>query len=232
MKKIMKIYQTIIRLLLSAQSYLDTLYTLDVVTGIKHVILTADNNLDLLKYGRHTETTRLVDILNEHAFVPTISRPTRITSHSATLIDHIFVNSCHAVTNSGVLTEALSDQLPIFVTLLIDPNRINQRLFCLENNSYRTINQSNLDRFKRELQDADWRSVHLVESADDKFNAFETIYTSIYNKNFPCKNNTQQNRKRKCNKPWILPWLESACERKNKLYKIYIKNPSSENETK
>ena len=84
----------------------------------KHIILAGDNNLDLLKFGMHTETTRLVDTLNEHGFIPTISRPTRITSHSATLIDHIFVNSCHAVTNSGVLTESLSDHLPAFPLLI------------------------------------------------------------------------------------------------------------------
>ena len=37
---------------------------------------------------------------------------------------------------------------------------------------------------------------------------------------------------RKNSKPWILPWLEDACARKNKLYHNFVKNPSSENKTK
>ena len=158
----------------------------------KHIVLVSDSNLDLLKFGSHGDTTRLVDSLNEHGFVPTILRPTRITSHSATLIDHIFVNSCHAVTKSGVLTESLSDHLPVFVTLLIDLNKTNHRLsyFNAETGPYRTINQANLDNLKKDLQAVDWSTVLLEETADDKFNVFDSIYSSIYNKNFPCQDNT------------------------------------------
>ena len=220
----------------SPQCFLDTLELK--LTSLrahknKHVILVSDSNLDLLKFGHHSETTRYVDSLNEHGFVPTISRPTRITSHSATIIDHIFVNTCYAITKSGVLVESISDHLPVFVTLLIDPNCTNHRLNStnFENSSHRTINQANLDNFKKDLQATDWSGVLQSGSADEKFNIFESIYSSVYNKNFPCQDNTRQ-RRRKCDKVWILPWLQSACDRKNLLYKIFVKHPTPENDKK
>ena len=39
-------------------------------------------------------------------------------------------------------------------------------------------------------------------------------------------------KKRKNNKPWILAWLQSACDRKNNLYKNFVKTPIVENKTK
>ena len=59
----------------------------------KIIVLTSDSNIDLLKYDHYEPTNRLVNSLAEHGFTPVISKPTRITTHSATLIDHIFVNN-------------------------------------------------------------------------------------------------------------------------------------------
>lgn len=199
----------------------------------KHIVLVSDSNLDLLKFGSHTETTRLVDLMNENGYVPTISRPTRITSHSATIIDHIFVNNCHVVTRSGVITECLSDHLPVFVTLLVDPNRENQRLkqINIDNIAFRQINESNLNNFKKDLQSADWSEVLQAEAANAKFEIFEKIYSTLYTKNFPTLD-TSRKKKRKCDKAWILPWLQTACDRKNEMYKTFIKRPTVENEKK
>ena len=33
-------------------------------------------------------------------------------------------------------------------------------------------------------------------------------------------------------KPWIIPWLEDACNRKNDLYHAFVKNPTAPNKTK
>ena len=51
-----------------------------------------------------------------------------------------------------------------------------------------------------------------------------------YNTAYPLKKNrTRRKNERKNPKPWILPWLEDACARKNKLYHVFVKNPSPEN---
>ena len=64
-------------------------------------------------------------------------------------------------------------------------------------------------------------------TASTKFDLFLERYTKIYNNCFP-KNNPKKNKSQN-SKPWILPWLQSACNRKNKLYYIYIKQPTIQN---
>ena len=59
-----------------------------------------DFNFDLLKYGNHQDTTNFVNMPSLF-FHPQILQPTRITDHSATLIDNIFLNSIEHLTTSG-----------------------------------------------------------------------------------------------------------------------------------
>ena len=195
----------------------------------KNIFLLGDSNIDLLDYGRIDNVTKYVDLLGEHGFAPVISRPTRITNHSATIIDHIFINNCHAITKSGIITESLSDHLATFVGIILDSNRVSCKLQDdpLELLT-RVINDENIAKFEEEISATDWNFLHSISTADAKFNAFEKKYEEIYNKHFPLK--TKKPNRRKNVKPWILEWLQLACDRKNKLYCQFVKEPTSENE--
>lgn len=59
----------------------------------KYCTMQGDFNLDLLKSESHQETKNFLNALNSLFFQPQILQPTRITDHSATLIDNIFFNS-------------------------------------------------------------------------------------------------------------------------------------------
>ena len=48
-----------------------------------------DFNIDLLKYDSENSSSDFYDLLSSHGFRPLIMQPTRVTSHSATLI---FIN--------------------------------------------------------------------------------------------------------------------------------------------
>ena len=148
----------------------------------KIVVLASDSNIDLLKYDQYGPTNTLVNSLAEHGFVPVISRPTRITSHSATLIDHIFVNNIGAVTKTGIATIDLSDHLAPFVNILIDKEKCN---IYEETRNWRQINDENLESFKKEILETDWSFVTNIDSADEKYNMFEQKYRKIYDKCFP-----------------------------------------------
>ena len=58
----------------------------------KHLILGMDHNLDLLKSNNHTATRKFLDMILDNGLIPSITRPTRITQQSATLIDNIFIS--------------------------------------------------------------------------------------------------------------------------------------------
>ena len=52
-----------------------------------------DFNIDLIKVDTHNQTKDFVHSLYTNAFYPTSSKPTRVTEHSATLLDNIIPSS-------------------------------------------------------------------------------------------------------------------------------------------
>ena len=57
----------------------------------KSNFLLGDFNVNLLNYNEHNETNKFLDSLASNSFIPLVLQPTRITSHSNTLIDNIFL---------------------------------------------------------------------------------------------------------------------------------------------
>ena len=57
-------------------------------------------------------------------------------------------------------------------------------------------------------------------NAQSQYEKFDEIYMRHYNNAYPLNNDKRTRRKneRRSPKPWILPWLEDACARKNNLY--------------
>ena len=58
----------------------------------KSVFLLGDFNINLMNYNVHNPTNAFLDSLASNSFLPYILQPTRISSHSKTLIDNIFTN--------------------------------------------------------------------------------------------------------------------------------------------
>ena len=59
----------------------------------KSCYILGDMNINILNQETHTKTGQFVDIMFSNSFLPVITRPTRVTVTSATLIDHIFTNA-------------------------------------------------------------------------------------------------------------------------------------------
>ena len=80
-----------------------------------------DVNINLINIDSHAATQDLVDLLSEYGLMPTISKPTRVTCSSATLIDNIFSNMVHNSESifTGVLYTDITDHFPVF---FIDTN--------------------------------------------------------------------------------------------------------------
>ena len=55
--------------------------------------LMGDFNVDLLKSESHDYSNRFAEQLFTFSFSTHITKPTRVTSHTATLIDNIFTNN-------------------------------------------------------------------------------------------------------------------------------------------
>ena len=73
-----------------------------------------DFNINLLDEDIHVQTDDFINTISSYSMYPSITRPARITTKSATLIDNIFTNS-HTKQTSGIILYHLIDHLPIFI---------------------------------------------------------------------------------------------------------------------
>ena len=205
----------------------------------KHILLLGDANVDLIRYDDDANAQELINITASYGFAPIISRPTRITDHRATLIDHIYTNDIHEVTKSGIVTLDISDHLGTYASILLDKHPNSSRNFNFQKpeinkTKYRQINQENINKFHNLISNENWDKVNdTALNAQEKYTTFLTIYETHYNVAFPLITTDENRRHKRANpKPWILPWLEDACNRKNGLYHLYVKQPSVQNKTK
>ena len=102
---------------------------------------------------------------------------------------------------------------------------------------YRGTSESDFDtkaEFDEVLEDRA-RELAFDDSLDSntQCNKFIGTYNEHYDTAYPFKSKSIRRRnERKNSKPWILPWLEDACARKNKLYHDFVKNRSPQNKAK
>ena len=74
----------------------------------KQIFFLGDFNINLLNYNELQPTNEILDSLDSNSIIPYILRPTRLTSHSKTLIDITFSNVLSCETISGNITATIS----------------------------------------------------------------------------------------------------------------------------
>jgi len=110
----------------------------------KRILIAGDTNIDLLKHINHPGTDDFLNELMAFGFLPSVTRPTRITEATATLIDNIFTNFHENITSSLIAYDDISDHFPIIVNISLSqvdhkPN--------IESTFSRTYNKKNFDDF-------------------------------------------------------------------------------------
>ena len=77
----------------------------------KQVFLLGVFNINPLNHNDHQQTNDFLDSLSSNSFIRYILHPTRIASHSKTLIYNKFSNSISPEIISGNITATISDHL-------------------------------------------------------------------------------------------------------------------------
>ena len=66
------------------------------------MLLLRDVNIDFLKYNKDAQTSEYLDMLFDLGFMLVITKATRVTDHTSSLIDHIYTNTPEKVITSGI----------------------------------------------------------------------------------------------------------------------------------
>ena len=189
----------------------------------KQIYLMGDFNIDLL--SQNNEHDLFLHTMHSFGYYPHIDKPTRIDSHSSTLIDNIFSNILNRDTTSGLLISDISDHLPVF--LLCD-NDIPKEI-TPNSTMFRNESPNNIESFKSDLAIEEWLDVFHESNSNIAYTNFNKKLQTYYEKNFPLISPV---KKKKAKMPWITKALLRSIHTRNKLYKAYLKNPSIQNKNK
>ena len=189
----------------------------------KTYFLCGDFNIDLLK-PEHLQSKQYIETLFTSNIIPCITLPTRITLHTATLIDNIHIYKINKHANSKIVSGnilfEISDHLPNFVLLTGHKRQDTKLTKC------RIFSEKNTAKFRQEIANTDWTDVTNCRGANDSYNLFLSKYTSAFNVSFPMQTLTKKQQK---NKPWISKGLLISIRHKTRLYKKYLNRPNDHN---
>ena len=200
-----------------------------IISGVtkdnKHCYITGDFKLDLLKHESHSVAAQFSDSLFAFGFLPMITKPTRITAHSATLIDNIFTNNTTVSSKSGLIISDISDHLPIFSIVLGDYLRKDSNSFTIRDTSEKRVNE-----FRHKLENTNWDFSDQANNANDPntaYNIFIDEYTGLFDTCFPFKT-IKGKALNSFKKPLLTKSLLRSINKKNKLYKQYLRHRLNE----
>ena len=150
-------------------------------------VIDIDNNLDFIKHSRHNPTQLyLTQNLDSH-MIHTITRPTRITQNSATLIDNLFISQkLQDNYKSGILIYDTSDHLPCYVILSDATNHkpSPQKI------SYRSFTEKVKTKICENISSVDWQTELDVSDVNEAFSRFHSKLISTIEKFAPTKTKT------------------------------------------
>ena len=187
----------------------------------KSVFLLGDFNINLLNYNVHNPTSEFLDSLASNSFLPYILQPTRITSHSKTLIDNIFTNVILPDSLSGNVAATIFDHLPQF---LIVPD-----IFSNPPSNKSNIYERDWSNFDQENFVLDYFSINWNETLKTEEQNIDYSTEVFLNKinelldNFAPLKKINKYKLKFNSKPWITPGLQKSISVKNKFLCDFIK---------
>lgn len=189
----------------------------------KVLFICGDFNIDLLNPTKLKAIDDFTDTMYSLSLYPTITKPSRITSYSATIIDNIFTNVMDGQVMSGLFICDITDHLPVFTLYGCDFHKTKDTMITI---AKRTLNEEAICAFNNSLAQQDWSSVYQEANVDTAYDLFLDILTQLYNKHCPVKEYGLRKNMKKS--PWLTKGILNACKKKNNLYKQFIKVKTKE----
>lgn len=176
------------------------------------VYILGDINIDFLKFNSNIPTEEYLYMLYTQNFLPIITKPTRLTNHTATLIDHIYtIVTSHQIT-SGIAGLDIPNHLPIFCIVDILTNRAKKQRY------YRDYSKIDRESYLNEIKAINWDEVFnysgdlhdLTTKTIDKIQTFADKHVPY--------NLASHSKLRRLNKPWITNAILKSIKVRHKMY--------------
>ena len=179
------------------------------------IVIGIDHNLDLMKVHKHTQTNEFLELSLKSSLMPCVSKPTRITTNTATLIDNIFISEkLIGHTSPSIIVNDMSDHLPIHIIL-------NDQKKCIRESQTiktRAFTDSAVANINSQLTNLNWKELLDDKDVNTGFNIFhDRLMTTI--DEFAPEKEKRINYKKIVRDPWITTSLMKSLTKQKKLYK-------------
>lgn len=192
----------------------------DLAVKVDSVICLGDTNIDLLSKSC-SKANYLRQLLKANNAIQLIKEPTRVTRHSATLLDHIIVDKSAEIERNGVIDAAnirdhrfmnITDHRMIFCTLTCS-KRKNKAKFI----TYRDFSKFDGQRAINHMASIDWNSVNQFQDVNEIEKVISGNIKIIYDEQAPvvCKKVTRKKT------PWLNDEIKQLSKMKKDCHKIY-----------
>ena len=177
-------------------------------------LICGDFNLDLLKMDSDSTVSNFMDTIHTFGLIHTISKPTRITENTFSLIDNIFISNS-AQYSSGILSFDITDHFPIFVVFknFFDRAESNQII------EYRLLNENTLNNLTNNFSSESFDNILNSDDIDFCIEELDKKILTAYNKYCPIlkKRITKKDRE----KPWITSRIKRLIKNRQNYFYQY-----------
>ena len=183
------------------------------------MVIGLDHNLDFMKSNIHKLTADFINLNLDLLMMPLITRPTRITNSTATLIDNIIVNqSMLDLCTSNVLIEDISDHLPSVVSLSGLKLSKKEKVKITS----RDTRKRNVDALLNAVNNTDWTKF----TSEDVNISFTKLHTELGNQldHFVPMCTHEVNYKNLRREKWVTPGIHNSIVTSKKNYKKMLAN--------
>ena len=191
--------------------YLLDLFNRNATYFSKSCIIAGDMNVDLGCEELGVADRDFIDLFHANNYLPAINIPTRVTSSSLTIIDHIWTNILYF--RSGVITADITDHYPAFIVF---PQQCNSSEIV--NRYFRCHKPDNLEVLRCHVSDFanSFRTLDDLESEARTLMFCNRLY-EIYDIACPIK--LKKISLKRATKPWLDNSLLLSIDRKHQLYR-------------
>ena len=183
----------------------------------KESMIVGDTNCNLLPQTPDRNAEHLKFITETYQYIQLIDQPTRITTTTSTLIDHIFTNKPYIITNHGVLHTGISDQSLIYAihkhnTPKTDPKMIE----------FRQLKNFDREAFIDDIKETSFHVASLLEDRNEMWEVWKSLLLDIANKHAPIRKRKVKSK----SSPWISRKLRQKMRKRDFLKNQAVKQNS------
>ena len=187
-----------------------------------NIIFCLDHNLDFLKQNKHAPTRKFIESNLDLNLLPTITRPTRVTYNSATLIDNIMISEKLQINyKSGIMINDTSDHLPCYLTL---PDETDHEVNKFNHKQAQKFNTKTKCAIIRDLNETAWVESLEHLSTNESFECFHSQLLSTIGRPAPLK--TIKFKSKHCSLPWLSNNIKRCINKNKELYTASLKSNS------